>query len=59
MDYWRGNKVGLVRMVTMQLRTQQMLATSVPITHREIVNVDESEKSINRIWSSETFYDMK
>lgn len=59
MDYWRGNKVGLVRMVTMQLRTQQMLATSVPINHREIVNVDESEKSINRIWSSETFYDMK
>lgn len=59
MDYWRGNKVGLVRMVTMQLRTQQMLATSVPITHKENVNVDESEKSINRIWSSETFYDMK
>lgn len=41
----------------MQLRTQQMLATSVPVTNNE--NVDESDKSMNRIWSSETFYSEK
>lgn len=38
----------------MQLRTQQMLATSFPVTNNE--NVDESEKSMDRTWSSETFY---
>lgn len=38
----------------MQLRTQQMLATSIPIINNE--NVDECDKSMERTWSSETFY---
>ncbi|MDD7079533.1 MAG: hypothetical protein PUI06_02105 [Prevotella sp.] len=53
----RKRKYIIPRSNSMQLRTQQMLATSVPVTNNE--NVDESDKSMNRIWSSETFYSEK